>query len=113
MELLCRFYEPPTGRILVDGVDLRRFEPEEWRSRLSAGFQDFAKFHFLARESVGVGDLDRLADAASVQSALERAHAEDVLGSLPQGLETQLGKEFEDGVELSAVSGRSWRSDER
>src|SRR5205807_735709 len=58
-KLLCRFYEPDGGRILVDGRDLRRIRVEEWRSRLSASFQDYARFEFLMRETVGVGDLKR------------------------------------------------------
>jgi ATP-binding cassette subfamily B protein len=57
VKLLTRMYEPTEGRILVDGVDLRRFDVGEWRARTAAGFQDFGRFEFIARESVGVGDL--------------------------------------------------------
>src|SRR5205085_8976809 len=84
----------------------RNFEVDQWRSRLSAAFQDFAKFQFLARESVGVGDLAHITDRDLVHDALEKASATDVLESLPGGLETQLGKQFDDGVELS---GGQWQ----
>jgi ATP-binding cassette subfamily B protein len=100
-KLLMRFYEPTEGAILVDGVDIRRFEVEAWRERLSAGFQDFAKLQFLARESVGVGSLPHLDDVPAVVGALERGAAGDLVASLPAGLDTQLGREFDGGVDIS------------
>ena len=101
VKLLLRFYEPTTGRILVDGVDLREIPPDDWREATSAGFQDFARFQLLARQSVGVGALDALDDEALVVGALARASASDLPDSLPEGLATPLGREFADGVDLS------------
>jgi ATP-binding cassette subfamily B protein len=101
VKLLCRFYDPTAGRVTVDGVDLRRFPVADWRARLSAGFQDFAQLELVAREAIGVGDLTRLDDTASVSAALDRAHAADVVDGLPSGLETQLGRSFDGGHELS------------
>jgi ATP-binding cassette subfamily B protein len=118
VKLLCRLYDPspplgsappprlpgaarPRGRILVDGIDLRRLDPGEWRARTSAGFQDFARFMFLVRESVGVGEMTQVEDATAVAAALKRAHAGDVVAGLPRGLETQLGRYFLDGIGLS------------
>jgi ATP-binding cassette subfamily B protein len=106
VKLLCRFYEPTEGSILVDGVDLRRFDVEEWRSRVSAAFQDFARLELLARETVGVGDLPEVESVPAVQGALARAGAEDLPAALPSGLETQLGKDWEGGTELS---GGQWQ----
>ncbi|MGH2353352.1 MAG: ATP-binding cassette domain-containing protein, partial [Chloroflexota bacterium] len=106
VKLLCRLYAPSSGRILVDGVDARRLEVEAWRSRTSAGFQDFAYFQLLARESVGVGQVSRVEDAVAVGEALERAHAADVLAALPAGLEQQLGRQFKGGATLS---GGQWQ----
>src|SRR5207248_2111599 len=74
---------------------------DEWRTRLSGGFQDFARLQFLAQESVGVGDLERLDSEPAVVGALTRAAAADVIPALPDGLDTQLGRDFEGGVELS------------
>lgn len=101
VKLLCRFYEPTTGRICLDGTTLSRFDHDEWRLRLAGGFQDFARFEFLARECVGVGDLPRIHDDEAVLCSLDRASATDVLTALPTGLETQLGKSFENGFDLS------------
>jgi ATP-binding cassette subfamily B protein len=100
-KLLMRLYEPTEGAILVDGVDIRRFEVEAWRERLSAGFQDFAKLQFLARESVGVGSLPHVDDVPAVMGALDRGAAGDLAATLPSGLDTQLGREFDGGVDLS------------
>jgi ATP-binding cassette subfamily B protein len=101
VKLLCRFYEPTAGTITVDGIVLGDLDPAAWRLRTAAAFQDFATFHFTAQESVGVGDLGRITDADAVMTALQRAQATDVLDSLPSGLGTQLGRQFDDGMELS------------
>ncbi|MGH9226458.1 MAG: ABC transporter ATP-binding protein [Acidimicrobiales bacterium] len=106
VKLLCRFYDVSGGRITVDGVDLRRMQVTEWRARLSGAFQDHARLEFLARESVGVGDLESVDNDDAVLAAIDRAGASAVLGSLPGGLATQLGTRFEDGVELS---GGQWQ----
>jgi ATP-binding cassette subfamily B protein len=106
VKLLCRFYDPTEGAVRVDGVDLRRLDPRAWRERLSAGFQDFARFELLARETVGVGLLADVDDEAAVRGALGRASADGVIESLPSGFETQLGKSFGDGAELS---GGQWQ----
>jgi ABC-type multidrug transport system fused ATPase/permease subunit len=106
VKLLNRFYEPDGGQILVDGVDLRRRPLEEWRSRVSAAFQDFGRFEFLVRETVGVGHVPRIEDSLAVHSALVRAGGDDVPPALPRGIETQLGKGWDGGVELS---GGQWQ----
>ena len=106
VKLLSRFYEPDAGRIAADGIDLRRFQVDEWRPRLSTGFQDFSRFEFVARETVGVGKLPAIDDVPAVEAALVRAGADDVPATLPAGLETQLGRDWEGGVDLS---GGEWQ----
>jgi len=101
VKLLCRMYLPDEGRILIDGADLARMPVEEWRSRLAGAFQDFFRFEFKARHSVGVGDLPRLDIAPAVAAAVERAGARDVVEGLAAGLETQLGPTWPEGVEVS------------
>ena len=101
VKLLCQFYDPSKGRILVDGTGLDQHDVEDWRAGITAAFQDFARFQFLARETVGVGDLKAVEDLPAVERAVVRAGAEDVSAGLPSGLETQLGREWKSGVELS------------
>ncbi len=106
VKLLCRMYEPTGGRVLLDGVELAACDPAAWRARISAGFQDFVRFELPVRESVGVGDVDRMADGRRVLAALERAGAGELPGTLPDGLETRLGRGWEGGVDLS---GGQWQ----
>ena len=106
VKLLCGFYAPSEGRVTVDGVDLARLPLDEWRGRIAAGFQDFVRFELLARESVGVGDLAALDEPDAVLAAVERADARTLLEGLPAGLDTQLGKSYTNGAELS---GGQWQ----
>jgi ATP-binding cassette subfamily B protein len=106
VKLLERFYEPTSGRILVDGIDIRDFAVEQWRDRHSACFQDFANFAFKLRETVGVGDLARIDDLPRVEAALAAANGLDITERLDHGFDTQLTKLFEGGVDLS---GGQWQ----
>jgi len=106
IKLLCGLYRPTGGQILVDGVDLQRLPADRWRERIAAGFQDFVRYEFSARNVVGVGDVSRIDDDAAIHSALQRAQATDVIGQLSDGLDTQLGTSFTEGTELS---GGQWQ----
>lgn len=106
IKLLCGFYTPDSGRILVDGTDLAEFDIERWRARTAAAFQDFTRLEFTAGQTVGVGDLPRMDDRVAVGAALTRAGASGVIADLPHELDTQLGTRWADGVELS---GGQWQ----
>ena len=103
--LLCGLRQPTSGTISVDGVDLDRIPPPEWRSRISGAFQDHARLELVAHETVGVGDIDSLGDVDSALRALERAGATDVIDALHDGLHTPLGASL-DGADLS---GGQWQ----
>ena len=106
VKLLAALYRPTAGTVTVDGVDLFRMDPDRWRERVSASFQDYARLEFLIREAVGVGSLDHLENRSEAAAALERAGAADLVPALPQGLETQLGPAWPRGVDLS---GGQWQ----
>ncbi len=101
VKLLCRMYQPDEGRILIDGLDLARIRADDWRKRLAGAFQDFFRFEFQARRTVGVGDVARLDHEPAVMAAVGRAGAEDVVEHLTSGLDTQLGPTWPKGVEVS------------
>jgi ATP-binding cassette, subfamily B, bacterial len=101
VKLLCRLYPPDSGRILIDGVDLANMSAEKWRSRVAGAFQDFFRFEFQARHTVGVGDISHLEDRPAVSAAVARAGAGDVIDGLTSGLDTQLGPTWPGGVEVS------------
>jgi ATP-binding cassette subfamily B protein len=101
VKLLAKMYEPTAGRILIDGVELARMPAVTWRERLAGAFQDFFRFEFRARRTVGVGDVPRLDDEPAVVTAVARAGADDVVVKLSAGLDTQLGPTWPGGVEVS------------
>jgi len=101
VKLLTRMYEPTSGTIAVDDTALHAMPAEAWRARMSGAFQDFYRFEFTARQSIGVGDLSRIDDERAVHAAVDRAGAGDVVARLPSGLDTQLGATWPGGVEIS------------
>jgi ATP-binding cassette subfamily B protein len=106
VKLLLGMYQPTNGQVLIDGVDLAGVDLAEWRRRTTGTFQDFARFAFAVRETVGVGDLPRLDDDDAVRTALSRGGANAVVERLPQGLDTLVGNRFTGGRELS---GGEWQ----
>jgi ATP-binding cassette subfamily B protein len=100
VKLLTGMYHPTEGEILVDGRPMSQIDPDAWRGTLSGIFQDFARFQFRVWENIGVGDIDRLHERDAVHRAVARANAETTVRQLPDGLDTQLGRDF-DGVEPS------------
>lgn len=106
VSLLCGLHRPTSGRIVVDGVDAGELDVIQWRSSLSGAFQDFVRYELLVREAVGVGAVERIEDAEAVRTALRRADVADLEFSIPEGLETPLGRAFLEGIELS---GGQWQ----
>ena len=101
VKLLAKMYEPSSGSIYLDDTPLARVPAIEWRERLAGAFQDFFRFEFRARHTVGLGDVPRLDHQPAVASAVDRAGAGDVITRLAAGFETQLGPTWPGGVELS------------
>jgi ATP-binding cassette subfamily B protein len=101
VKLLAKMYEPSSGALFADDTPLSRVRADEWRGRLSGAFQDFFRFEFRARHTVGVGDVARMDEETAVATAVARAGADDVVVRLKAGLDTQLGPTWPDGVEVS------------
>ncbi|MGA3237589.1 MAG: ABC transporter ATP-binding protein [Bryobacteraceae bacterium] len=101
VKLLAKMYEPSSGSIFVDDTPLARMPAGEWRARLAGAFQDFFRFEFQARHTVGLGDVPRMDDQPAVAAAIDRAGAGDVVARLTLGLDTQLGPTWPRGAELS------------
>ncbi|WP_437894641.1 ABC transporter ATP-binding protein [Sorangium sp. So ce124] len=106
IKLLARLYEPTEGRILLDGKDLRAWEPDALRRRIGVVFQDFNQYQLTLRENVGLGSVEHLADEPRVARAVAEGGADEVVTTVPGGLDAQLGRWFKGGVELS---GGQWQ----
>ena len=106
IKLLMGLYTPTSGRVLLDGRPLSDWPAEDLRARIAVVFQDFNRYQLPARENVGFGSVDALDDDARIARALERGGATADLEKLKDGLNTQLGRWFKDGVELS---GGQWQ----
>ena len=100
-KLLMGLYEPTSGRIVVDGVDLKEIALADWYRRIGAVFQNFTWYQASVRENIGFGWLPNLEDTEAIARAAARSGADEVASSLPRALETPLGKEFQEGSELS------------
>ncbi|MBN1349456.1 ABC transporter ATP-binding protein [candidate division KSB1 bacterium] len=101
IKLMCRLYDPSSGKITIDGVDLRDFKISELRQQISVIFQDYAKYHLTARENIWFGNINLALNDEKIYSSARLSGADDIIDRLPAGYETILGKWFEDGEELS------------
>jgi ATP-binding cassette subfamily B protein len=106
IKLLTRLYEPTEGRILLDGVELQDWDVETLRQRIGVLFQDFGRYQFSVGENIGAGDVRHIDDSARWEKAAKTGMAAPFIEDMPEGYETQLGRWFKGGRELS---GGQWQ----
>lgn len=106
IKLLSRLYDPSEGRILLDGIDLREYNPEELRDEIGVIFQDFVRYQMTAATNIAVGKIEDKLNHQKINDAAYRGMADRVIQKLPQGFEQMIGRRFADGVDLS---GGEWQ----
>ena len=106
IKLLTKLYLPSSGRILLDGQDLRDWDEPALRQRIGVIFQDFTRYQLMLGENIGAGDVRYFEDEARWRDAAEKGMAAPTVAELPLGYRTPLGKWFNDGRELS---GGQWQ----
>lgn len=106
IKLLTRLYNPDKGRILLDGLDLQAWDLGVLQRRIGVIFQDFIRYQFTVGENIGVGDVTRIEDRDLWQVAADKGMALPLIEQLPDSFQTQLGKWFRGGQELS---GGQWQ----
>jgi len=105
-KLICRLYDPSAGRILIDGIDIREFDPKELRAQIGAMFQDYVTYQATASENIGLGNVPDINERDRIEFAGKQAGADELISNLPEGYDTALGKWFDHGVNLS---GGEWQ----
>jgi ATP-binding cassette, subfamily B, bacterial len=106
VKLLCRLYEPTTGKIFVNGKDIADYSPCSFQEQIAVLFQDYGTYYLTARENIGVGRVANLNDIKNIEIAAKRSGAKGPIEALPNKYETMLGKWFDEGAELS---GGEWQ----
>lgn len=100
VKLLCRFYDVTDGQVLLNGIDIRTVDREEWYRNLATLFQEFERYRFTIRDVISLGYPHPLSDA-DVRRVAQMSGADRFIEAFPNGYDEQLGREFE-GQELSA-----------
>ncbi|MBX3166163.1 MAG: ABC transporter ATP-binding protein [Candidatus Eremiobacteraeota bacterium] len=106
VKLLSRLYSPTGGVVKLDGLDLQKWDELALRQRIGVIFQDFMRYHFPVGENIGVGDVVALDEQPRWEEAARKGQAQEVIAALPEGYQTQLGRWFKGGRELS---GGQWQ----
>jgi ATP-binding cassette subfamily B protein len=101
VKLLCRLYDPVSGNITIDDVELKKFNTKELRREISVIFQDYVRYHLTARENIWFGNIALPDNHERIKIAAQQSGIDGVISGLKNGYETALGKWFEDGEELS------------
>ncbi len=106
VKLITRLYDPTEGQILVDGIDLREYDLEDLCHETGVIFQDFMRYEMSARDNIAVGRIEERDRLDRIAAAAQMSLADEVIARLPGGMEQQLGRRFDGGVDLS---GGEWQ----
>jgi ATP-binding cassette subfamily B protein len=106
VKLLARLYDPTEGRILLDGHDLREYDPAELRQEIGVIFQDFVRFQLPAGQNLAVGRIEERQNQPRIETAAQQSLADSVIAKLPGGYDQMIGRRFNGGVDLS---GGEWQ----
>jgi ATP-binding cassette, subfamily B, bacterial len=106
VKLLARLYDPTAGQILLDGIDLREYDVEDLRREIGVIFQDYIRYDMLARENIGFGKVESMADQPRLDTAAYKSLAKGLIERFPNGYDQMVGRRFEGGVDLS---GGEWQ----
>ena len=99
--LLMRYYEPTRGEILVNGINIREIPIKQYRHLFGTIFQDFVMFSLSLRENIALGDLDRMNKDEDIYKVVCRSQLNEIFEPLEKFLDTHIGSDFENGVNLS------------
>ena len=106
IKLLARLYDPVEGRIFLDGVDLKEYDPEDLRRNIGIIFQDYLRYQMTFSQNIAVGNISQKDNRPLIEEAARQSLADKLAGRLPDQYDQALGRRFHQGVELS---GGEWQ----
>jgi ATP-binding cassette subfamily B protein len=106
VKLLTRLYDPDSGQILIDGVDIKDYTLESLHAAIGVIFQDYVTYFLSARDNIGLGRLEERENLDMIETSAGKSGADTVIGRLPKGYDTTLGRWFDEGYQLS---GGEWQ----
>ena len=106
VKLLTRLYDPTEGHISIDGIDLRDIDPADLHEHMGVIFQDFVRYQMTLNDNIGFGNIAAINDEVRIQQAAAHGGADEIVNQLSQGYQTTLGRQFQQGRELS---GGQWQ----
>lgn len=106
VKLLVRLYDPTSGEIRLDGINLKEYDPESLRRMTSVIFQDFVKYQFTAGQNIAVGNIEEAPNTDRIHTAADKSMARSVIEDLPDRYDQMIGRRFHNGIDLS---GGQWQ----
>jgi len=106
IKLMLRFYEPDSGQILLDGIDITDYDKTKYQQLFGVIFQDFIRYEFSVKENIAVGDIKQIDNQKAIEEAARRSLADEVVAEMKSGYNQQLGRRFAKGKNLS---GGQWQ----
>jgi len=106
IKLILRFYDVTSGDILLNGINIKKINIDEWRANVGALFQDFIKYQFTFKENVVLGNIDQPDNESLLKDAVNKAGADIFVNELPKKYNQIVGKMFDGGIDLS---GGQWQ----
>lgn len=106
LNLICRFYDPQEGQVLINGYPLSSLEINSYRTHISMLFQDYARYELTAKENISISDTSKEPVVQKINDSIKNSGLYNKLSTFADGIDQQLGKKFENGTELS---GGEWQ----
>ncbi len=106
IKLMLRFYKPDSGQILLDGVDISKYNKTKYQQLFGVIFQDFIRYEFNVKENIAVGDIEQINNQNAIEEAARKSLADEVVAKMKSGYDQQLGRRFAKGKNLS---GGQWQ----
>ena len=106
LNLICRFYDPQEGQVLINGYPLSSLEINSYRNQISMLFQDYARYELTVKENISISDTSKEPVVQKINDSLKNSGLYNKFSTFADGIDQQLGKKFENGTELS---GGEWQ----